>query len=388
MAATSTDAHRGARLLGLAWALVLAVLGLGALTIQFFGEPPEQQVLTLPLPHSMRQASTVRPATSLPPPVVYETPPGGILPATLSPAEQAAIAALGPQTTPQTGETAESAPNTAPAVVLPQIRGGLAVANPAVMEKIPQGFLPRISDSGQTPMQAYAAPSPPAGRPRIAIVIGGLGLSATRTMAAINTLPPQVTLAFAPYAADVQNWVALARQKGHEVLLQVPMEPYDFPDSDPGQYTLRSTVGEEANTRRLAWALTRFSGYVGVTNMLGGRFLSEAGPLEPVMTYLMRRGLLFYDNGAASHSVAPQVAQRLGAPFAQATNTLDLIQAALEIDHRLADLETEARTKGKAVGSGYFYPVTIDRVTLWARGVQSRGFVLAPISAIVSAAKK
>jgi polysaccharide deacetylase 2 family uncharacterized protein YibQ len=122
--------------------------------------------------------------------------------------------------------------------------------------------------------------------------------------------------------------------------------------------------------------------------MLGGRFLSEAAPLEPMMIYLMRRGLLFYDNGAATRSVAPQVAERLGAPFVQATATIDSIQAAMEIDHRLSDLETEARTKGKAVGSGFLYPVTVERVTLWARGLGSRGFVLAPISAIVPAAKK
>lgn len=390
MAATGMNGNRGARLLGLAWMLVLLALGGGALAVQFLGQPPPQEVLTLPLPPPPARA--VRPSPPPPPsppaPLVFETPPGGILPAILSPAEQAAIAALPPPATPQANGSAESAPAPTPPVVLPPIRGGLAVANPALMEKTPQGFLPRISDSGQSPMQAYGAPAPAAGRPRVAVVIGGLGLSAARTMVAINTLPAAVTLSFAPYAADVQNWVALARQKGHEVLLQVPMEPYDFPDSDPGQYTLRTLVGEEANTRRLVWALTRFTGYVGITNMQGGRFLSEAGPLEPVMTYVMRRGLLFYDNGAASHSVAPQVAQRLGAPFAQAAVTIDSIEAALEIDHRLADLENEARSKGKAVGSGYFYPVTIERVTLWARSLPSRGFVLAPISAIVSAARK
>ena len=166
------------------------------------------------------------------------------------------------------------------------------------------------------------------------------------------------------------------------------MEPYDFPDSDPGEHTLRTSAGEEANTQRLSWALTRFTGYVGVTNLLGGRFLSEPGPIEPMMTFLMRRGLIFYDNGAASHSVAPMVAERLGAPFVQATNTIDTIQASMEIDHRLADLEVEARTHGKAVGTGFRYPVTMERVTLWARGLQGRGFVLAPISAIVATGKK
>jgi polysaccharide deacetylase 2 family uncharacterized protein YibQ len=391
MAATSMTDKRGALVLGLAWALVLIVLAATAVSIQFFGQPAEETVVGVlparPPVHETKQAAMPVPPPPPPAPAgptVFETPPGGIVPAELSPAEKAAVAALPPPLQPQAQQTAPEQNPT----VLPPLKGGTAVANPALLEKTPQGYLPRIADSGLTPMQAYAAPVAAANRPKIAIVVGGLGISARDTQAAINVLPPAVTLAFVPYFADVQNWVLLARQKGHEVLIQVPMEPYDFPDSDPGQYTLRTSSGEEANTKRLSWSLSRFTGYVGVTNMLGGRFLSEAGPLEPMMTYLMRRGLLFYDNGAATHSVAPEVAARLGVPFAQATNTIDSIQAAMEIDRRLADLETEARAKGKAVGSGFRYPVTVERVTLWSRTLPSRGFVLVPISAIVTAAKK
>jgi len=171
-------------------------------------------------------------------------------------------------------------------------------------------------------------------------------------------------------------------------LLEVPMEPYDFPDSDPGQFTLRTGVGEDSNTQRLVWALTRFTGYTGATNLLGGRLLSDAGALEPILTYLTRRGLLFFDNGSAVHSVAPDVAARVGAQFAQSTETIDTIQAAMEIDRHLSDLETSARANGKASGSGFLYPVTIDRVAKWAQGLSGRGFVLVPVSAIVSQPKQ
>lgn len=393
MAAKRRNGNRGALVLGLAWALVLVVVAAGALVIQFYGRVPAGDVVIAalaPHPHAAKSVKLTPPPAAPEVPTVFETPPGGIVPAELTPAEKAAVAALPPPVQAPPAPTVTAPPSTTPqtAIALPPLKGGLAVANPALLEKTEQGYLPRISDSGQWPMQAYAGPQPPAARPRIAIVIGGLGISARTTEVAINTLPAGVTLAFAPHFADVQNWVTLARQKGHEVLLQVPMEPYGFPDSDPGEHTLRTSVGEEANTTRLAWSLSRFTGYVGVTNMQGGRFLSEPGPLEPMMTFLMRRGLLFYDNGAASHSVAPQVAERTGAPFAQATNTIDSIQAPMEIDRRLADLENEARAKGKAVGTGFLYPVTVERVTLWARGLSGRGFVLAPISAIVATGKK
>ena len=106
------------------------------------------------------------------------------------------------------------------------------------------------------------------------------------------------------------------------------------------------------------------------------------------MTYLARRGLYFYDNGAATQSAAPQVAGATATAFAQANESLDGIQTALEIDRHLSALEDEARAHGSAIGSGFLYPVTVDRIAAWAKGLQGRGFVLVPVSAIVNAPNK
>ncbi|HWC63268.1 MAG TPA: divergent polysaccharide deacetylase family protein, partial [Rhizomicrobium sp.] len=136
--------------------------------------------------------------------------------------------------------------------------GKALVADPALVENSPSGPLPRIADDGRKPMNVYAAPAAP-GKFRIAIVVSGLGVSEKATAAALAALPSGVTLGFAPYAGDVQRWVNQARQSGHEVLLEVPMEPQDFPDSDPGPHTLRAGVDEAANLQRLTWTLTRFT---------------------------------------------------------------------------------------------------------------------------------
>lgn len=386
--------RRGGLILALACLFVFVALVSLALAVTFLGNPRGgESVVSAPI-HLRKIAKVVKPPPPPPPPPVLdilETPPGGIVAAILSPEEQAALSKPPPAPTAAAtpaGPVTAPPSATPPPVLPPLVTGGLAIANPALIEKTPQGPLPRIADNGTPPMRAYGIPLSAGGKPRVAVVISGLGISAVSTQRAINGLPAGVTLAFAPYAGDVQRWVSLARQKGHEVLLEVPMEPYDFPDSDPGQYTLRTGVGEDTNTKKLVWSLTRFTGYVGVTNLLGGRMLTDAGALEPMLTYLTRRGLLFFDNGSAMHSVAQDVAGRVGAPFSQATLTIDSIQAAMEIDHRLTDLETEARTKGSAVGSGFLYPVTVERVNLWARGLPGRGLVLAPISALVSAPKK
>jgi uncharacterized protein len=269
----------------------------------------------------------------------------------------------------------------------PIFAGKSLVADPALIENSPLGPLPRIADDGRTPMAAYAAPAAK-GKFRIAIVVSGLGLSPKATTAALSSLPAPVTLAFAPYAADVQHWVSEARRLGHEVLLEVPMEPLDFPDSDPGPHTLRSGIERDTNPQRLSWALSRFTGYAGVTNLLGQRFLADTDALSPTMTELARRGLYFFDNGATSQSAAADVAGRSGTAFAKAAETLDNIQTAPEIDKHLSDLESQARAHGSVIGSAFLYPVSVARIALWAKGLEKRGFVLVPVSAIVHLPEK
>jgi len=272
--------------------------------------------------------------------------------------------------------------------IKPVYAGRALLADPALIENSAKGPLPRIADDGRKPMAVYAAPAPAGAKFRIAIVINGLGQSSSATKTALDALPAAITLGFVPYAADAQNWVAKARERGHEVLLQIPMESLDFPESDLGPQTLRSGQDEESNIQRLSWAMSRFTGYAGVTNLLGQRFLTDSEALSPVLTYLNRRGLYFFDNGAASQSVAPMVASQVAIPAAQSGPALDGVQNPSEIDRRLSELETQARANGTAVGSAFLYPATVARIAAWAKGLEARGFVLVPVSAIVTAPKQ
>ncbi len=363
------------------FAVLLAVLG----SLALFGRASDGNPvirIALQSPPARHAANRTQPAATRAQPLaaVPPNPSGAAATPPATPATQPGAAPPAPAT--------PLPPQIVPATIAkPVFAGRVLIADPALIEQTAQGPLPRIADDGRTPMNAYAPPVAPGKAPRIAIVISGLGFSAKSTAAAIQNLPPGVTLAFAPYADDVQRWVGEARKQGHEVLLEVPMEPYDFPDSDPGPHTLRAAVGEESNTQRLVWSLTRFTGYAGITNLLGGRLLADPDSLEPVMTYLARRGLLFFDSGPQSRSVAPDIARRIGAPYVQSTVTLDTIQTGMEIDARLSELEKQARTNGSAAGAGFLYPVTIERVAAWAKGLAGRGFVLAPASAIVAPSK-
>jgi len=293
---------------------------------------------------------------------------GGAAPEAKKPPERTASAIV-PAPPPPVGETGALPP----------------VPDPALVTEGPDGFLPVVAPDGRAAWRVYARPFPSGdSRPRIAILIGGLGLSPHASRDAVQRLPGAVSLAFAPYSTGLQEWIAEARAGGHEVLVEVPMEPFDYPANDPGPFTLVTTAKPDDNIARLQWVLSRFTGYVGVTNFLGGKFTQDAAALKPILEQLKFRGLLLLDAKASQQSVAAQTAQRMGIPAAEATLTLDTQASRVAIDQKLTMLEEIARKEGVAIGLGFAYPVTVERVATWARTLEAKGIVLAPVSAIAS----
>lgn len=241
----------------------------------------------------------------------------------------------------------------------------------------PGGPLPIIASNGRTPAEAYARPFASNGRPKVALVIGGLGLNATATRQAIENLPPQITLSFVPYSDGLQGWIDLARANGHEVLLEAPMEPVDYPDNDPGPYTLMAQAQGQETVKKLEWLLSRATGYFGVTNYLGSRFVGSDGAMAAFSGALRGRGLAFIDDGSAARRGG-------GLPRASADRIVDDQLSVESIDQQLLSLEAGALQHGQALGSGFAYPVTLNQVAQWAQSVESRGYQLAPASALTT----
>jgi hypothetical protein len=195
-----------------------------------------------------------------------------------------------------------------------------------------------------------------------------------------------VTLAFAPYGSEVDRMVQHARAVGHEVLLQVPLEPFDYPDNDPGPQTLLVSLPAEQNLDRLHWLMSRFQGYVGLTNYMGARFTTSEPAMSPVLRDVAKRGLIYVDDGTSHRSIAGQAASAHNLPFAKGDIVIDSTPTPANIDKALARLEALARERGSAIGVASALPASIDRIAAWAKAAESRGVAIVPISAIVSKA--
>jgi len=254
-----------------------------------------------------------------------------------------------------------------------------------LVERSRYGLLPKVGPEGATPAKIYARPlgPDPAAKPagRIALLVGGLGISQSGTADAIAKLPAPVSLAFAPYGNELERTVQRARSEGHEVFLQLPMEPFDYPDNDPGPHTLLTGPKAPDNIDKLHWSLGRFTGYVGIVNFLGGRFTADESALSPILRDLAGRGLMVVDDGSSARSLLAGAADRARIPAVKIDRVVDGVTRADAIDKELAALENLAREQGIAVAAASALPVSIERINRWAQSLEAKKIVIVPVSA-------
>jgi polysaccharide deacetylase 2 family uncharacterized protein YibQ len=260
-----------------------------------------------------------------------------------------------------------------------------------VSEKSRYGLLPRVGADGARPAELYARPVFASaklrpGAPRVALLVGGLGLNPASTADAIARLPAAVSLGFAPYGDGLEGEAAAAREAGHETLLQSPMEPFTYPADNPGPHTLLTGAADADNLDSLRWQMGRFVGYAGVVNHLGGKFTADAHALTPALGEIAARGLFYLDDGSSPRSLAREIAPTLGLASAAADAVVDVDAAPTAIDAALTRLETLARARGAAIGVATALPSSLDRIARWSAGLEARGVELVPVSALTARA--
>ncbi len=258
-------------------------------------------------------------------------------------------------------------------------------ALPDLSEETANGPIPRMSNTGLTPFTAYRRPNSAGADsgPRIALIVTGLGINEQGSLEAIDLLPDDVTLAFAPYGRSLENTVASARASGHEVMLEIPMEPFDYPQNDPGPHTILTGETPRANLEKLFWLMARFGGYFGVINNMGARFTASAADMGPILEELGARGIGYIDDGGSNRSVAAQMAEANRVPFARAGLMIDANPARTSILSALASLETQAMASGSAIGIVSALPISVQAVSEWARELDAKGIALVPASALM-----
>ncbi len=374
--------RRRARTVLVGAAVTLALAGIGALlaTADPHGGEP-YAVATLP---SVAQPPAVPAAPSPADP----TPTGSLPPASSPSLPRAAETGGGPSSAQRGAQ-----PGTAGAYAEGMVENGVRVfrgttpapvQGPLVIDVTRQLGPPpkeRPSSTDRSPDRSDppgSGPNQPVnGLPKVAIFVGGMGLSPAATQTAIDSMPPAVTLAFVPYGSALPATVAAAVAKGHEVLLQLPMQ--NTGGGSPGPHALRPDEPAEALADDLGWLLGRFTGYSGLTNLLGAPVTGDAATMAGVLKAAAGRGLFFVEDGTSSRSLALDIAARQRVAAVRADVVLDATADPEAVRANFNRLVEIARRKGSAVGMASGLPEHLPVIARLAAELPGKNISLVPV---------
>lgn len=255
-----------------------------------------------------------------------------------------------------------------------------------LIEKTDFGRLPVIrSHDKMTSFQAYKRPLAviPEGKTPVAILLTDFGLSPKNAKIALDALPPEISFLLSPYAQSPETWRELARRKGHESWLNIPVENKNIRYTDPGPAALLLREDMDTAKSKLYWSMARTTGYAGLASFNDDSFLMAQKPFRAVFKEGLERGLAYIELNPAAEDYLQGVAFNAGMPYLHADQWIYRAQGENSFDR----FEETARKNGYALGVMPPWPQTIKMLELWAKTLESRGMVLIPVSAIAELEK-
>lgn len=274
----------------------------------------------------------------------------------------------------------------------------VAVTVPLPRADIKESFLSRLArrttpkpalviqkerdQSADDAWQKYAARAVvvPAGNAKVILVIDDLGIVKKTTKQMIDMDAP-LTLSFLPYASEISTQVNEAYNKGHDILVHIPMEPKG--KADPGPHALLSSTSSRVQMDSIHYNLGQFSNYVGINNHMGSQFTEDEVAVNRLLNVIKDRGLLVLDSKTTPQSKLEALAVQKDIPVTNRDVFLDNEQDLNYILGQLDELERVAKREGNALAIGHPYSQTVAALRLWIPTLAAKGITIIPISQTV-----
>jgi polysaccharide deacetylase 2 family uncharacterized protein YibQ len=212
----------------------------------------------------------------------------------------------------------------------------------------------------------------------LSIIISDMGLNDITLDQVMKEFPNTVTLAFSPYASDLERKTKDASDEGFQVLMLLPMEPANFPKDDPGPRALSTRAKDTENAFNLKWMVERATDSSGVMNSMGSKFLTDRARMARVLSFLKEKKIYFVENIQTAGSQAAAAARDNLVPYAAVSVTLDEIPTESYIRQQLAQFQKIAAEQGGAIAIARPYPVTVNILKNWINDMTEKGAVFVP----------
>jgi len=193
--------------------------------------------------------------------------------------------------------------------------------------------------------------------PLVAIIIDDLGYD-KKIAENLSELHTSITFSILPHSPFQDSIARLSKDKGLETMLHLPMEPIEYPNVDPGQGTLLTSMTPDQLIRQLKENLNALPHVKGVNNHMGSKMTAESSQMYQIFSILKKRGLYFVDSRTSAQTLCKPSARLLQIPFAQRDVFLDHQQEPRFIRKQVKELIRIARRNGYAVGIGHPYSAT------------------------------
>ena len=215
------------------------------------------------------------------------------------------------------------------------------------------------------------------GQVNIVLVITNLGLNKNLTDKALE-LKPLINLGFSSYSPNLKNYTDMARDRGFEVLLDLPMEPDNYP-KDAGALSLLKSLAQEENFSRLSQILEKVSNICCLYSPLNEKF-SNSSEMVSILTKLYDQRIKLLYRGRFKDKIE-EMAKKIGYN--------DLIFIDLELDdelneeaisRKLNNLEELAKEKKYLIVTGQAYMLTLDKISTWLNHINNENIKLIKLS--------
>ena len=229
-----------------------------------------------------------------------------------------------------------------------------------------------------------AEPGPAASVKKIAIVLDDMGVNGPLSTVAIQKLPPSITLSFLSYGRATSHQAQLARMKGHEIMIHLPMEPEST--ADPGPNAILADMPADVVQKQTTIHLDALKNLaVGVNNHMGSKATQQLDIMHSVLNAVAREKLFFLDSITTSRPASRRLTQTYDIPILERDVFIDHYIDEGQVAHYLNKLEQVAAREGTAIGIGHPHPETVNALLKWLPTLEARGFKVVPITQVMMA---
>ncbi|HEV8436609.1 MAG TPA: divergent polysaccharide deacetylase family protein [Methylomirabilota bacterium] len=221
----------------------------------------------------------------------------------------------------------------------------------------------------------------PAG-PRVAVVVDQMG-GRREVFEALRDLRRPVTLAMLPALPQAAPIAREASRSGMEVLLDLPMEPYRYPQLDPGPGALLMSMPHDEIRRVVVRHLEALPGVVGVTNYMGSRLTEDRARMRAILEVLAARRLFLIDAYASNLSVAYDEAKEIGLRAARRQIIVDVGRGERGERAGWDEVAGWAERRGHVIVMAGGHPLTARVLREYVPRWEARGIRLVPVSELV-----